>query len=114
MSDFEKCRRCHEYAWIPCSCTRHEIAQPDTGGQHKGQVHDDDWEEVYGRDAEDIVQAWAQRYDSDGDYTIVRGGEEEVWVRDGDGNVTRWKVTGESVPSYHATQIPADSAGEKQ
>lgn len=99
---------------MPCRCVRYEIAQPNTGGPRKGQVDEGDWDEVYGKDQQDIVEAWAQRYDADGDYTIVGGSEEEVWIRNEDGEITRWTVIGETVPEYHAKQINAVSAGDER
>lgn len=106
MSDFVECKRCHEWNWAPCRCKPYEIAQA-----WRGKVDEGDWRSVWGKEPEDLVERWAERYDSNGDYTIVGGSEQEVWVRDGD-DVTKWTVRGETVPEYHATQLPDSARGD--
>lgn len=99
-SHYDRCARCHDYGWTPCKCVRFEIAQA-----WKGKVDDGDWDETYGKEPQYLVERWAQRHDSNGDYTIVGGSEAEVWVRDEDGKVTKWTVYGEAVPEYHAREM---------
>lgn len=100
QSNYVRCSRCHEYEWAPCRCSPFELAQA-----WQGKVEDDDWKTVWGKDPEALVERWAQRYDSNGEYSIVGGSPQEVWVRDGD-TVTKWEVVGETVPEYHARRLP--------
>ena len=109
-SKFERCRRCGEYSWSICDCKRYELARK---WQPTSKVADADWREVYGRDPERIVERWAERYDAQGDYTIVGGSEADVWLRDEDGTLTEWTVRGETVPQYHANEVTTVSAGER-
>jgi hypothetical protein len=62
----------------------------------------DDWRDFYARDPEEAAEKWAERYDSYGDYTIVNGSSAIVDVMDEEETVTKFEVTGESVPSYRA------------
>lgn len=69
-----------------------------------------EWEECNPIRAESSVlaaEAWADRHDSNGDYTIVRGSEETVRVRplDSDEEWSVFTVTGESVPEYTAHEV---------
>ena len=65
---------------------------------------------VFGRhvpmDAEEIVTEWALRSDSDSaDYVIVNGDTPIVIVESPQGNRSKWRVEGHSVPEYAATQL---------
>jgi hypothetical protein len=109
MSDYNECKRCGDYSWGECRCQPYQLAQA-----WRGKVDDAEWTTVWGKDPESIVEAWAERYDSNGDYTIVSGSPQEVWIRDArddDVKITKWEVTGESVPEYHATQLPVSERG---
>lgn len=56
--------------------------------------------------ADDAATIWAQRSDSDGDYTIVRGTSADVTVMDCEtGYRTKWRVRGENSPTYYADQV---------
>ena len=70
-----------------------------------GGYGDDAWQwacKIFARDPESAAEKWADQHDCEGDYTIIRGTEAVVSVRDEQGNVTRWIVSGESVPEYTA------------
>lgn len=58
-------------------------------------------------DSEHAAQMWADREDSDSaDYAICAGRwEPVVYVRAPDGEVTMWRVCGETVPSYSSEQV---------
>ena len=60
---------------------------------------------IHAVDAEDAAERWADEYDSAGDYTIVGGSEENVSVRSPDGKLTKFRVSGETVAKYSATEI---------
>lgn len=62
--------------------------------------------------AEEAAEKWADHDDcASSEYDIVSGDSEPiVLVRDADGVITRWRVTGEAVPSYHATAIEEASS----
>ena len=63
-------------------------------------------EEVRAFDAEEAAERWAKDDDChSAEYSIVSGSDAEVVVEDHAGNVTRWKVSGEGVPTYSAEEI---------
>lgn len=99
MSRFNPCPRCHEYCWDnACKCELFEVGEP-----FKGEVQD--WREIYSKEAECAAEKYADVSDAEGDYTIIRGSDAEVWVRDCSGTITKWQVSGESVPKYYAVEI---------
>lgn len=93
------CPRCKEWKLYRdnCTCQRFECAQP-----WNGIVSDVSWCEVYAPDAERAAEKFAENSDSDGDYTIIRNGEAEIWTRDENGTIEKWDIEAESVPSYNA------------
>lgn len=98
----DACHRCHEWRNDPsaCTCVRFEIALQD-----RPPSDDADWTYVWAYDAQDAVEAYARRYDSESaEYTIVRGNRKEftAWVRFSDRRLTKWAVSGESEPTYSA------------
>ena len=64
----------------------------------------DEWITLRAVDAEHAAEIWAEdEDDNSAEYSIVSGKYEPVvFVRDQDGVVTKFKVTGESVPRYNA------------
>lgn len=105
MSEYERCRVCGEWGWMAShQCPpMWDIYCPD---------HGDDAETArafYGTDAEDAVEKWAERADSDSaEYSIVGGQPATVFVRPagGDGAWEKWVVEGEAVPEYRAHKEP--------
>lgn len=94
---FEACPRCKEYAWDDsCRCELYQVAH-DCAGDPDEQ----DWNDRYGRSPEDVAKRFAEWLDSNGDYRIVSGDDTEVWVRDCSNVITKWIVSGESVPTYY-------------
>lgn len=66
-----------------------------------------DWDEaerVYATDAEEALEAWAARFDSEcGDYPLAHGHDEDVLVRQlGKGGAVRYNVRGSLEPTYRA------------
>jgi hypothetical protein len=58
-------------------------------------------------DAEEAAELWAERDDrNSAEYSIVAGEDVVVCVRCPDGKVSRWRVSGESVPNYIAREAP--------
>ncbi|WP_061959859.1 hypothetical protein [Cupriavidus pauculus] len=76
------------------------VWNPETGDADDGKVF-----EAF--DDECAAEQWAAREDSwSAEYLIVSGRDEPVvHVKDEHGNVTRFKVTGESVPTYYARPV---------
>ncbi len=96
-----KCKICDE--WIGENDNNHkcdpawEVCSPDLG---------DDWMDVYALDAEFAAEKWAERFDSDTDYALLGGDEEIIIVRKkGETKETSFRVSGEAVPKYTATEI---------
>lgn len=76
-----------------------------------GYGDEDPWQwasKIYARDPETAAEKWADENDCNGDYTIIRGNEAKISVRAADGTITRWIVTGESVPEYTARSADDD------
>lgn len=73
-----------------------------------GQTADDGGQAFRVRDAEAAAEAWAERWDSNGDYEIIGGDEVLVHVRGADGELLRWTVAGETVPQYSAAREDDD------
>ena len=65
-------------------------------------------QKVIAHDAELAAEKFAENWDSEGDYDILRGREFGVKVTAADGAETFWEVTGESVPNYTAMRRPED------
>lgn len=68
---------------------------------------DEDARKYYAHDAQAAAEKWAERYDSDGDYTIVSGDAPTVYVKkvgEPDDTQLKFVVHGESVPQYSAYQ----------
>ncbi len=74
------------------------------------------WEDKYSEkhartfsamDAEHAAELFASGSDEDGaDYAIASGAAVTIAVRDDDGVLTKWQVSGEMVPTYDAVQLP--------
>jgi hypothetical protein len=63
---------------------------------------DDAWSPIpKATDAEDAAETFAEKSDRDGEYSIVTRGEGRVWVKSPEGEITRWNIRAESVPSYY-------------
>lgn len=77
-----------------------ELSYPDWYGE-------DEWVDIRGCDMEEAVERWAEQTDCDGaEYTIVNGDDcPVVRVREhGSAEEKLFKVVGEAVPSYSATE----------
>jgi hypothetical protein len=60
---------------------------------------------VHGSDAQDAVENWAEKDDSDNDMAVLCSGLDKVSVAKVDSDeVTAWAVQGDSVPTYTATE----------
>lgn len=97
---FEQCKRCSRYVWDDkCDCKRFECAIP-----WRDEVEECSWHEVYAREPEYAAEIYAERSDSEGDYTIAKNCEGDVWVRDEDGVITKWGIEAEQVVNYSACE----------
>ena len=97
----ERCSKCHRWTFgRRCACRRFECAIP-----FRDKVDEDDWQEFHATGAEEAAEQYADSSDAGGDYTIARNGEGEIWVRDSDGTVTKWKISAEQVVNYSAREI---------
>jgi hypothetical protein len=100
---FEQCRICGEYKY-----TDYHKCHPSWHvWQLDGETVDDALK-IYGYDAQDVAEKWADRQDSYGDYWIVQGGNPIVCVQradDEDAPIEYLAVEGETVPQYHAQQM---------
>lgn len=68
------------------------------------------WKKFEAADAEHAAERWAEWEDAhSAEYLIVSGRTEPtVEVRDPEGAITRWMLTGESVPRYRARSAPLE------
>lgn len=95
-----RCPRCKEWKLYPenCRCKRFEVGEP-----WHDKIEDDQWNSIYAVDAEEAAEKFAETSDCDsGEYSMVRAGSGEIWTRDEDGDVSKWHITAEAVPTYHA------------
>lgn len=100
LTKFDACKRCGKFVWDDCCrCVLFQCAIP-----WRDKVEDCDWSDIYATEAEYAAENYADRSDCEGDYTMIRNGEGEVWVRDVENVVTKWHITAESVPTYSASQ----------
>jgi hypothetical protein len=65
-------------------------------------------------DAETAAETWAERDDyQSAEYRIVGGTDVTVCVKDEEGTVLRFRLSGESVPSYTAREVEPDPHAPK-
>lgn len=69
-------------------------------------------DEIFAKDAEDAAENYAEDRDRNGDYTIIRNGEAEVWVFDEEDVLTKWGIEAYQEPVYRAHQIATPTSGE--
>ena len=94
------CPTCGEFSYTYHKCSLvWSVYSPDRGEDESDAVL------VRALDAEDAAEKWAERDDSDGDYTIVGGSSVEVICISSAGVQTRWRVSGETVPQYYAREL---------
>jgi hypothetical protein len=89
MSDFDQCRKCHQYAFLG----RH-TCHPFTV-ECEGET-----EERWGYDEENVAKSYAQNYNECGDYTMMDGEPIEVTV-----NGRLFRVTAEPSIDYYVTEV---------
>lgn len=110
MSDYKCCRICGKYGWANTHVC------PPTWEWRCDSWHDtEEWQDrpVYSRDAEGAALKAAEVYDEE-DYPLIRGGEETIWVRQvGTPEISKWRVSAESVSQYHATESEEDWGKEE-
>lgn len=102
---FEKCGVCGQWDVGPHRCKPKFEVWCEEAGQPE-----EDAGVFYASDAEEAAERWAEDDDiSSADYSIVsQRSEPVVSVRDcRDGEVKLFRVTGEAVPSYSASEISA-------
>lgn len=93
------CPRCKEWKLYVnrCRCELFLCGEP-----WQGKV--EDWHEVFATDAEEAAEKCAERFDCEGDYTIIRNGGGEIWTKDAEDKLLKWTIEAESVPQYSARQ----------
>ena len=65
-----------------------------------------DAREVRAFDEESAAEKWAEEDDcNSAEYDIISGNDVEVTVKAPDGTIKKFKVSGESVPQYHADEV---------
>ena len=98
----EKCAKCGEYMVFPKSHSCKPIWEVQIEEYHG----DEYWSEVRAYDEEGAVEEFAERYDQDGEYSIVSGHyEPEIKVRKpGAKEYKIFNVYGESVSKYYASE----------
>lgn len=105
VSDYRRCNACNRFGWM-----KTHVCPPAymVWCEENGEV-EPDAEPIRANDAEEAAKEWGEQDDSRGDYDIVRGNDATVRVRGPDGTLTRWRITGESVPEYHARELPPEA-----
>lgn len=72
---------------------------------HDDYMGSDDFKVIEAFDHEQAAEKYAEYYDSDGDYSVVGGSNILVKVEGPDGDARFLSVSGESVPSYNASDV---------
>jgi hypothetical protein len=97
MSDHVKCKICGEWGWI----NSHKCA-PVWEARMYDPKWDQEWSEVYAYDEGAAAEKFAEEYDHNGEYDIVRRGSAEIEVRrPGEDAITLVDISAESVPEYY-------------
>lgn len=112
MSDFARCKTCGDHDFLSRHTCRPEwecrLAWDDYPGA--------DWHTVHAYDAETAAEKFADRYDSEGDHTIICGRHRHndviVYVRkpaDPDSfdvlDAELFAIEAEAVPHYYGTKL---------
>jgi hypothetical protein len=104
--DVSKCPTCGEYANIPMhTCKPIWKVAIDPSPQHakwSERPLPDEYRDTHARDGKEAAERFAELYDIDEGYPIVRGECARLWVVSPDGEVFKWEVSGESEPVYRA------------
>lgn len=92
-----RCPNCHRYGHLPHGCIAYEVAMAETP---------DYWFTIYATDAESAIEAFAEQYDCEGDYTIVQAGESGDFkvlcrLEGNEESQQLYSVYGEAVPKYY-------------
>lgn len=107
---YERCDRCKRFCWDgECKCVRFRCGIP-----WKDQIDRHSLHVVWCTDAEAAAEKYAELYDSDGDYTIIKNGMGEVWVLDEHDVQTKWEIEAESVPQYSAYEKRSAPSGDEK
>lgn len=109
MTSYRICGTCGTWVWFDerHTCPPLWVVAPER--------HPEDMLSVRGADAEEAARAWAERYDSDGDYHLAKGNEMVVLVGRPGGDLVRVSVEGETVPHYRVRELgPAQPQPQAQ
>jgi hypothetical protein len=102
LSDYGRCPGCKQWGYL----STHRCAPLFLVWRPDDQETEEDARTFHARDAEEAAERWAEEDDqASADYAIVGGSSADLTVRGPDGALTRWTVTGEAVPEYHAREI---------
>jgi hypothetical protein len=103
----DRCKRLLVFSREECKCKRFEVqSDPSPYNQEWTKPPDKGaWTEIYAADAEAAAEKFCERYDCDGEYTILKAQRGHVYVRDDGGTVTRWFIEAEAVPTYYAHEV---------
>lgn len=71
-----------------------------------GSYEEDSWDRVRAYDAEEAAEKWADFVFATSDYPSEF---DSVEVQDQDGNVTKWRVVVETIPSFSAHEREEDA-----
>lgn len=99
MGTLDKCSNCKEFMWEKHKC------KPMFEVRCEKEGHD--WKPIFAVDFDFAAEQWTDEYDSyDSDYFIAgRGGCIEVEVKDSEGVIKKFDVSGEMVAKYHAREV---------
>lgn len=94
------CQHCIEFVYpgVPHTCNPAFLVWCEADGETE-----DDAVRVHASGAQRAVEKWAEQDDCESaDYRIVRGADLVATVKASGGEVTRWRVSGEAIPTYNA------------
>lgn len=105
------CRACGEFMLYP---ERHGCP-PLWRAWYPEDETEDDAREFHATDGEEAAEKFAEHDDRNGDYSIVSGGHEVLMAvrRVDEGAIEYHYITGESVPTYSASEATLDYMKKK-
>lgn len=100
-----RCKTCGDFPLFPES----HKCPPIWLCQLKGDSADE-WEEVYARDAEAAAEKFAEKWDIESEYSMLRGFSDYIVSvkpsdAEPDGVARQFAITAEAVPTYYGREL---------
>lgn len=98
MSNFNRCPKCNQYDWLDShKCYPFKVYYPE--------YYSDEWETVYGKSAENVVERIAARLNDDDPVFDENIFESPITIMDSEGNKTSFKCHASFSIDYYPEEI---------